>query len=369
MIPNPACLGLEALFSNDKIASQQIHRMHEEIMISGQKMMDNLKQFSTMYNCYNESTSSPVAYEAVMSKLNLTNPDRLFKMYRTVEQAYDNSIIAYESYINKFIRYCESNMYDESHKLAYQQTIEDTLKAYNYLVSLDPRYNDTDVPSMSFEGLDEASMEGFFKNLANKIQHFLTRDTKCKKIHEEIAASAKNASKEANDKFQATEHGFKCPTGATLAKTTLTLSKAMKWIIEAGHNIASSTKRDITMSDDAYKAFFKSSKEDFDTLEALNKNYLKDADGKTTYGQLGISIKSAVEAMNKFITVAGERKALKDVDDVLMNTVLYSSAYKKDDNFKSMINVMWYMCDMCFKLYDKTDYVLFRIGKDIKKCL
>ena len=61
MIPNPACLGLEALIPSETIAYQQIQKMSHDLNITQKQLFDQMGLFRNAHDLYIDSRRSPVA--------------------------------------------------------------------------------------------------------------------------------------------------------------------------------------------------------------------------------------------------------------------------------------------------------------------
>lgn len=371
MIPNPAYLGLEALLPKNTVTYQQIQKMSSDLKITSDELVRITGLFINAHTLYMNSLRDPVSYMTAMRTMDLKQPDDLLKMYVSTEEAYEDALQSYEHCVDRYVKYCTDNMQDEKYKLVYLQMIDQALHDYRAVESLDPRgtYEDVTWSVESFQirdGVDQVSMEGFFKNIANRLSHFLTKDAKCKEIYEGVVASASKASSEADKKFREMEHGFSCPTYKILDQGVSMLPKVMDWILKAVEDAKDHKPKNVVINQKMVDNEKKSRPIAF-SLDAVLEKFNDGTEGKSTYGALGYNIKDSIQCMKLFLNVSGRRKELK-----ILNELLEISAYaaqRRNDSTKDPLAFLWFSCNTCMNAYDKFDYVLYRIGKDIKSCL
>lgn len=364
MVINPSRLGLEALLPSNTETYQQLIKLQQDLSATHDDLLEKTGVFSNAHRLYNRSLKAPVCYSTAMHQLNLKDPEELLDAYRSVEAAYDDSLRWYELCVDRFIQFCQKNMSDEKYKLAYEQAILDVKKQQYMIQVLDPR-------AMGFEqcepvildNIDVASMEGFFKNIKNRLKYFYTNNAKVKAMHDEIVKAAKGASQEVEEKFKAYEHGFKCPTHETASKVCKELIPSMKWIVEASKHI---TKENPNTNDQDAEGEAKTRTNRL-VLADVMKHFLQGAEGKSTYGDLGYTIKGTVSLMEQFLKVAGQKDILFKIDSFLGDEIIEDEF--KGDVKKATLEQMMTSLETCFDAYDRLDYTLYRIGKDIKQIL
>lgn len=384
MIPNPACLGLEALLSSDTIAYQQIQQMSVDLEATQKQLFNQMGLFRKAHELYMDSRRSPAAYAAAMRAMNLKQPGDLVAMYASVEQAYDEAFQSYESCMDRFIRFCNDHMSDEEHKLAYQAAIENIQLHHHNLLCLDPRSNsDIDiVPSTESILMEDVSMEGFFKNIIESIKHTFTRDLKCKEIMGDVAAKAANASKEADDKFKAIEYGFKCPDAKELKQCIEYIGPTTKFLSERYNAVVEAHKSIFTrkMSGEEQKTylekFLREHTVHFNQWAAKYGDFKMIFKKEGTYGSLGYDMKSVVQLFKAFETTSAGARAM------LKRLYAFAQSHKEIDHISSTgssttvyykIKKEWQLIyshlDRVIEIYDQIDYTIFRIGKDVKSSL
>ena len=364
MVINPSRLGLEALLPSNTEMYQQLIKLQQDLSATHDDLLEKTGVFSNAHRLYNRSLKAPVCYSTAMHQLNLKDPEELLDAYRSVETAYDDSLRWYELCVDRFVQFCQKNMSDEKYKLAYEQAILDVKKQQYMIQVLDPR-------AMGFEqcepvildNIDAASMEGFFKNIKNRLKYMYTNNAKVKAMHDEIVKAAKGASQEAEEKFKAYEHGFKCPTHETASKVCKELIPSMKWIVEASKHI---TKENPNTNDQDVEGEAKTRTNRL-VLADVMKHFLQGAEGKSTYGDLGYTIKGTVSLMEQFLKVAGQKDILFKIDSFLGDEIIEDEF--KGDVKKATLEQMMTSLETCFDAYDRLDYTLYRIGKDIKQVL
>lgn len=373
MILNPACLGLEALIPSETIAYQQIQKMSHDLNITQKQLFDQMGLFRNAHDLYIDSRRSPVAYVAAMRAMDLKQPGDLVKMYASVEDAYDAAFRTYETCVDRFVRFCKEHMSDEKYKLAYQAAIEDIQLQYHNLLCLDPRANGgidigPSTESLVMGDVSEASMEGFFRNIISRFSHFLTKDSKCKEMYEEIIVSAKNASNESDKKFRDIEHGFKCPTQTIMDQTIKKIPTLISWVLKASERIQQSKDRQLKDIQDMVKDESPLRTLAFQIDDLMEGKLFQGTDGKSTYGALGYSIKNVTSCMQSFLKVSGQRKAMKQVESMLGEYAYDDMMYRGGQEYETL-KWLVYSINICIQIYDKMDYILYRMGKDIKSCL
>ena len=364
MVINPSRLGLEALLPSNTETYQQLMKLQQDLSATHDDLLEKTRVFSNAHRLYNRSLKAPVCYSTAMLQLNLKDPEELLNVYRSVEAAYDDSLRWYELCVDRFVQFCQKNMSDEKYKLAYEQAILDVKKQQHMIQVLDPR-------AMGFEqcepvildNIDAASMEGFFKNIKNRLKYFYTNNAKVKAMHDEIVKAAKGASQEAEEKFKTYEHGFKCPTHETASKVCKELIPSMKWIVEASKHI---TKENPNTNDQDAEGEAKTRTNRL-VLADVMKHFLQGTEGKSTYGALGYTIKGTVSLMEQFLKVAGQKDILFKIDSFLGDEIIEDEF--KGDVKKATLEQMMTSLETCFDAYDRLDYTLYRIGKDIKQVL
>ena len=387
MIPNPACLGLEALIPSETIAYQQIQKMSNDLNVTQKQLFDQMGLLRNAHDLYIDSRRSPVAYVAAMRAMDLKQPGDLVRMYASVEDAYDTAFLTYEACVDRFVRFCNEHMTDEKYKLAYQAAIENIQLQYHNLLCLDPRANGgidigPSTESLVMGDVSDASMEGFFKNIIESIKHTFTRDLKCKEIMSEIAARASSASKEADDKFKSIAHEFKCPPAddlqegiAYIGPTTKFLSERFDAFMNAHKSIF--TRKMSGAEQEAYlKKFLKEHKDHFNQWGAKYGDYHMSYRKEGNYGSLGYNMKKVVQLFKAFETTSsGARSMLKKMfEQTEGHTQIDGASYNGSGvTIYYSIKKEWRLCnahlERVLEIYDQVDYTIFRIGKDVKSCL
>lgn len=391
MIPNPACLGLEALVPKDTIAYHQIQKMSTDLNNATDELFKQMGLFRNAHNLYTNGHRSPTAYVAAMRAMNLKQPGELVEMYASVENAYDAALQAYERCIDRFSRFCKEHSSDEQCRLAYQNAFESIQLHQHNLLCLDPRANgEIDIAPMTdqilTEDVSDASMEGFFKNIIESIKHTFTRDLKCKEIMEGVISQASNASKEANDKFKSFAHEFKCPPADEMKEGIAYVGPTSKFLSERFEDFKEAHKSIFTRKMSAqeqknyWTKFLREHRAHFNQWGARYGDFHLVLKKDGTYGSLGYDIRNAIQLFKAFdTTAAGTRKCLKSMYELASGhtqidsiipvatgdgvTVVITTSIKKE----------WRLCvahlERLLDIYDRVDYSIYRMGKDIKSCL
>lgn len=391
MIPNPAYLGLEALLPKNTVTYQQIQKMSSDLKITSDELVRITGLFINAHTLYRNSLRDPVSYMTAMRTMDLKQPDDLLKMYVSTEEAYEGALQSYEHCVDRYVKYCTANMQDEKYKLVYLQMIDQALHDYRAVESLDPRgtYEDVTWSAESFQirdGVDQVSMEGFFKNIIESIKHTFTRDLKCKAIVEDVIKLASNVSKEADDKFKSIAHEFKCPPSDEMKTGIEYLGPTSKFLSERFEDFKEAHKSIFTrkMSREEQKnyltKFLREHRMHFNQWGAKYGDFHLILKKEGTYGSLGYDIKKAIQLFKLYVsTSAGTRKCLKtayglasghtQIDSIIpvvagdSVTIVITTSIKKE----------WRLCvahlERLLSTYDKLDYSIYRIGKDIKSCL
>lgn len=391
MIPNPACLGLEALIPSETIAYQQIQKMSHDLNVTREQLFDQMGLFRNAHDLYIDSRRSPVAYVTAMRAMDLKQPGDLVKMYASVEDAYDTAVRTYEACVDRFVRFCKEHMTDEKYKLVYQAAIEDIQLQYHNLLCLDPRANGGIGIGLSTEGLvledvPAASMEGFFKNIIESIKHTFTRDLKCKEIMEGVISQASNASKEADDKFKAFAHEFKCPPAGEMKDGIDYVGPTSKFLSERFEDFREAHKSIFTRKMTAqeqknyWTKFLREHRAHFNQWGSKYGDFHLILKKEGTYGSLGYDIRKAIQLFKAFdTTAAGSRKCLKSMYQLAAGHTQIDSIIPvaTGDNVTIVITTSikkeWRLCvahlERLLDIYDKVDYSIYRMGKDIMSCL
>lgn len=372
MIPNPACLGLEALVPSGTVIHDQIQKMHEDLKASGQELVQQSSLFTRARELYQDTLISSAGYVVIMHSMDLKDPADLLNMYIATESAYDQSVEAYSRCVDRFVHFCQSHLDDPTYQTAYQQAIEDARKEQRNILSLDPRDHDV-IRIPNFESIDiiqmsDASMEGFFRNIIGRFSHFLTKDSKCKEMYEEIVASAKSASNESDKKFRDIEHGFKCPIQTIMDQTIKKIPILMSWVLKASERVHQSKDQHLKDIQDMVKDESPLRTLAFEIDDLMEGKLFEGTDGKSTYGALGYNIKNVTFCMQNFLKVSGQRQAMKQVESMLGEYAYDDMMYRGGQEYE-VLKWLVYSINICIQIYDKTDYILYRMGKDIKSCL
>lgn len=365
MVINPSSLGLEALLPSNTETYQQLVKLQQDLSATHDDLLEKTGVFNNAHRLYNRSLKAPVCYSVAMHQLNLKDPEELLNVYRSVESAYDDSLRWYDLCVDRFVQFCRKNMSDEKYKLAYEQAIRDVKKQQHMIQFLDPRDMGTEqYEPVILDHIDTVSMEGFFKNIKNRLKYFYTNNAKVKAMHDEIVKTAKGASQEAEEKFKAYEHGFKCPTHETASKVCKELIPSMKWIVDAAKHITKENPK-TNEQDVAGEAKTRTNRL---VLADVMKHFLQGSEGKSTYGDLGYTIKGTVALMEQFLQVAGQKDILFKIDSFLGDEII-EDKFKGDGSKQATLEQMLTSLETCFDAYDRLDYTLYRIGKDIKQVL